>query len=1196
MARKKAPFDGNQAAAEVAHAVNEVCAIYPITPSSTLGEICDAKSSAGEKNIWGTIPLISELQSEGGASGAVHGSLAAGALTSTFTASQGLLLMIPNMYKIAGELTPTTFYVTARTIASHALSIFGDHSDVMACRQTGWALLSAANVQETHDLSLISQSSTLESRIPFLNFFDGFRTSHEIQKIELLDQADLRSMIDDQLIRDFRARSLSPDHPSIRGTAQNPDVFFQAREACNPWYDKCPDIVQKRMDQFAKLTGRQYHLFDYYGAKDADRVIIIMGSAADATQEMVDWLNAKGEKVGVLTVHLYRPFSVKHFLATLPASVTRFAVLDRTKEPGSLGEPLYEDVRTAFGEAMQDDRSLFGGKWPQVVGGRYGLSCKEFTPAMAKAVYDELKKDKPKNHFTIGITDDVTNTSIPFDEELDIEPNDVRRCLFYGLGADGTVGANKNSIKIIADHTENYAQGYFVYDSKKAGAITASHLRFGPRPIKSTYLVHSANFIACHQWSFLEKYDLLKDLKTGGVFLLNSIFGKDEVWEKLPREVQQRIIEKKAKFYVIDAYEVAHKTGMGVMINTIMQTCFFKIADVIPPDEAIGYIKAAIKKTYSKKGEAVVQKNNAAVDQALAHLYEVNYAGKAVNGQPRPPIVASEAPQFVLDTLSKIMVNEGESLPVSKLPIDGTFPVATTQWEKRNIALSIPVWEPDICIQCGKCSSVCPHAVIRMKIFAEAALSGAPASFKSSPAKGKTVEGKKFTLQVFPEDCTGCGACVATCPAKAKDDPAKKAINMAPQPPLRAAERANAQFFLDKLPDTPDGLFPLNSVKGSQLRRPLFEFSGACAGCGETPYVKLITQLFGDRMLVANATGCSSIYGGNLPTTPYAVNKDGRGPAWANSLFEDNAEFGFGMRLAADKFQSQAKEFVLSLANGGSLAGKDTLVKAITEAVQVSQEDIDAQRGRVAELKSILAKDKSDLAQNLLSIADYLVKKSVWIVGGDGWAYDIGYGGLDHVIANDRNVNVLVLDTEVYSNTGGQASKSTPKGAVARFAEGGKATGKKDMGMIAMTYGNIYVAKVAMGANDAQVVKAFIEAEAYDGPSLIIAYAHCIAHGIRGMADGLGLGFAEQKKAVESGHFPLYRFDPRLIKEGKNPLQIDSKAPSISYKDWAMGETRFQVLAKKDPAQAEKYAGEAAWEESLRWKIYQQMAELQFKV
>ncbi|MCD8138278.1 MAG: pyruvate:ferredoxin (flavodoxin) oxidoreductase [Planctomycetaceae bacterium] len=1194
MARMKAPFDGNQAAAEVAHAVNEVCAIYPITPSSNLGEICDYKSSQGETNIWGNVPVVSELQSEGGASGAVHGSLATGAMTSTFTASQGLLLMIPNMYKIAGELTPTTFYVTARTVAAHALSIFGDHSDVMACRQTGWAMMAGANVQEAHDLALICQASTLKSRIPFLSFYDGFRTSHEIQKIELLTKEDMRSMIDDSLIREARSRALTPDKPSIKGTAQNPDVFFQSREACNSYYDKCADIVEEQMNIFGKMTGRQYKLFDYYGAPDAERVIIIMGSAADATQEMVDYLNAKGEKVGVVSVHLYRPFSVKHFLAALPVkTVKAFAVMDRTKEPGSLGEPMYEDVRTAFGEAMQENKDLFGGRWPTVIGGRYGLSCKECTPAMAKAVFDELKKDKPKNHFTIGIHDDVTNTSLEWDETLDIEADDVRRCLFYGLGSDGTVGANKNSIKIIADHTDNYAQGYFVYDSKKAGAITTSHLRFGPRPIKSTYLIHSANFIACHQWSFLERYDMLKDLKEGGVFLLNSIYGPDEVWDKLPREVQQRILDKKAKFYVIDAYAVAQKAGMGGRINTIMQTCFFNIADVIPADKAIEYIKTAIKKTYSKAGDAVVDKNNAAVDQALAHLNEVNYAGKTANGKPMPPIVSDEAPQFVLDTLSKIMVNEGDCLPVSKLPQDGTFPTGTTQWEKRNIALQIPVWEPDICIQCGKCSAVCPHATIRMKIYDPKLAEGAPSTFKTVPARGKQVEGKNFTLQVFPEDCTGCGACVATCPAKSKENPEKKAINMHAQPPLRDTERENLKFF-EKLPYTEDGLFPLNTIKGSQLRRPLFEFSGACAGCGETPYIKLATQLFGDRMLVANATGCSSIYGGNLPTTPYTTNCDGRGPAWANSLFEDNAEFGFGMRLAADKFMSAAMQQISEMAEKGCLKDKADLVKQIVEAKQVTQEDIDAQRERVAELRKALDACGSNEAKNTAAIADYLVKKSVWIVGGDGWAYDIGYGGLDHVLASGKNVNVLVLDTEVYSNTGGQASKSTPLGAVARFAEGGKATGKKDLGMIAMTYGNIYVAKVAMGANDAQVVKAFQEAEAYDGPSLIIAYSHCIAHGIRGMADGLGLGFAEQKKAVESGHFPLYRFNPDLIKEGKNPLQLDSKSPTMAYKDWAMGETRFQTLAKRDPEMAEKYAHQAAWEESLRWKIYEQMSKMEF--
>ncbi|MCL2000085.1 MAG: pyruvate:ferredoxin (flavodoxin) oxidoreductase, partial [Planctomycetes bacterium] len=997
MAGKKEPFDGNQAAAEVAHAVNEICAIYPITPSSNLGEICDAKSAAGETNIWGTIPIVSELQSEAGAAGAVHGALAAGAITSTFTASQGLLLMIPNMFKIAGELTPATFYVTARTVATHALSIFGDHSDVMSVRQTGWALMACANVQEAHDLALISQAATLQARVPFLNFYDGFRTSHEVQKIEILSQDDMRHMIDDQLVRDHRSRALTPDRPTIRGTAQNPDVFFQAREACNRWYAGCADIVQQQMDKFAKLTGRRYQLFNYHGAPDADRVLILMGSGSDAAEEMVDWLNQKGEKVGIVTVHLYRPFSIKHFLSALPLKTLKaIAVLDRTKEPGAIGEPLYEDVRTAFSEALQDDQNLCGGGCPTIIGGRYGLSCKEFTPAMVKAVFDELKKPKPKNHFTVGITDDVTNTSLPFDENLNIESDDVSRCMFYGLGSDGTVGANKNSIKIIADHTNNYAQGYFVYDSKKAGTITVSHLRFGPRPIKSTYLIRSASFIACHQWSFLEKYDMLRNLKDGGVFLLNSIYDQNEVWDKLPREVQQRIIDKKAKFYVIDAYEVAEKTGMGVMINTIMQTCFFKIANVIPADEAIGYIKKTIVDTYSKKGDAVVKKNHDAVDQALAHLFEVNYSGKRADGKPKPAIVSAEAPPFVLDTLAHIMVAEGDSLAVSKLPVDGTFPTATTHWEKRNIALSIPVWEPDLCIQCAKCSAVCPHAAIRMKIYDPKLADGAPNTFKKSEARGASVKGLACTLQIMPEDCTGCSSCVSICPVKDKTDPKRKAINLHPQPPIRESERECAKFFLEKIPDTPDGLFPINTVKGSQLRLPLFEFSGACAGCGETPYVKLATQLFGDRMFIANATGCSSIYGGNLPTTPYCQNPDGRGPTWANSLFEDNAEFGFGMRLAADKFMEQAKFAMAEMVKGGCLKDKADLVRAINEAKQVDQAGIDAQRGRVAELKKLLEKCGTNEAKNLLVIADYLVKKSIWVVGGDGWAYDIGYGGAGH--------------------------------------------------------------------------------------------------------------------------------------------------------------------------------------------------------
>lgn len=1191
MAKEMIPVDGNEAVAMVAHAVNEICAIYPITPSSPMGEFADAYSAAGKKNIWGTVPIVSELQSEGGAAGTVHGALQAGALATTFTASQGLLLMIPNMHKIAGELTPTCFHVTARSLACQGLSIFGDHSDVMDVRATGFALLASNSVQEAHDFALIGTAASLESRVPFLHFFDGFRTSHEVQKISPLAEEDLRAMIDDTFVQAHRMRGLCPDRPVMRGTAQNPDVYFQGRETVNRFYLACPDIVQKVMDKFAKRVGRSYHLFDYVGAPDADRVVILMGSGAEAAEETVEYLVEKGEKVGLLKVRLYRPFSVKHFIAALPKTARKFAVLDRTKEPGAIGEPLYTDVRTAFGEAMQEDKSLFGGQWPLVVGGRYGLSSKEFTPAMVKAVFDNLNAPSPKNHFTVGIIDDVTFTSLNYDPKWEIPHPGVTQCLFYGLGSDGTVGANKNSIKIIADYTDFYAQGYFVYDSKKAGAMTVSHLRFGPKPIRSTYLITSADFIACHQWFFLEKYDILKNAKPGAVFLLNSIYGKDEVWDKLPKKVQEQIIEKKLKFYVIDAYEVAKKTGMGARINTIMQTCFFAISGVLPKEKAIGYIKDAIKKTYGKKGDKVVQMNFAAVDQTLEHLHEVKYPNRVTSTIEMPPVVSAEAPEFVRLVTAEIMAGRGDELPVSKMPVDGTFPTATSQWEKRNIALEIPVWEPDLCIQCGKCSIVCPHAAIRMKIYDPAVLKDAPKGFKSADAKTKAFEGMKCTVQNFPEDCTGCGACVHACPAKDKANPNRKAINMAPQPPLRAQERVCAKFFLEKIPETPIEKINLATVKGSQLRRPLFEFSGACAGCGETPYIKLITQLFGDRMMIANATGCSSIYGGNLPTTPYCKDANGRGPVWSNSLFEDNAEFGFGMALARDKFAAMARELLQEGCRCGCLSGKDELVKALLEAKQDDQMAIDAQRARVEELKKAIQNCKDSCCKQLLSLADYLVKKSVWVIGGDGWAYDIGFGGLDHVLASGVDINLLVLDTEVYSNTGGQASKSTPRGAVARFADGGKLTPKKDLGMIAMTYGTIYVAKIALGANDAQAVKAIIEAESYPGPSLIIAYAHCIAHGIP-MGPGEGRGMDEEKKAVECGHWQLYRFDPRLLAEGKNPLQLDSKPTGLSYADWALGETRFESLKKKDPEAAERLLKLGQADTDLRVKLYQKLANL----
>ena len=1108
-------------------------------------------------------------------------------MTTTFTASQGLLLMIPNMHKIAGELTSTVFHVSARSLANHALSIFGDHADVMDCRATGFAMLASNSVQEAHDLAMIAQMSTLKARVPFLHFFDGFRTSHEVQKIEVMDDADVRALIDDEDVFAHRSRGLCPDKPFIRGTAQNPDVYFQSLEASNTFYDKTPAIVEDAMNAFAKQVGRQYKLFDYFGAEDAENIIILMGSGAETAKEAVIHWAEKGEKWGLLQIRLYRPWSTKHFIEALPKSARRFAVLDRTKEPGSLGEPLYTDVRTAFGEAMQNDSSLFGGNWPLVVGGRYGLSSKEFTPAIVKAVFDNLNKAEPKNHFTCGINDDVTNTSIEYDMELDIEPDSVTRCMFYGLGSDGTVGANKNSIKIIADNTDNYAQGYFVYDSKKAGSLTVSHLRFGNAPIMSTYLIRQANFIACHQWPFLEKYDMLKNAMKGATFLLNSPYSKDEVWEHLPKEVQEDIINKELKFYVIDAGTVAQKTGMGVRINTVMQTCFFYISGVLDKDESIKLIKAAAKKAYGKKGEEVVQKNYDAIDGSVAELFEVDYAGKAVTGQARPPILAG-APDdaFIRDVTSTIMSQCGDDIPVSKLPVDGTFPVATTQYEKRNIARDIPVWEEDLCIQCGKCSLVCPHAAIRMKIYDADVAAKAPEGFKVSDAKTKQYEGMKATIQCFSEDCTGCGQCVNVCPAKSKEDANKKAINMTfKTEEMRQTEKKNVEFFLD-IPELALDKVNMGTVKGSQLRKPMFEFSGCCAGCGETPYYKLATQLFGDRMIVANATGCSSIYGGNLPTTPFTTDADGRGPAWSNSLFEDNAEFGFGFALTRDKFQ----EFAGELLKDCPLFG-DEIKNAILNAVQTTQADVEAQRARVAEVKAKLEGNDDPKAKQLYTLADYLVKKSVWIVGGDGWAYDIGYGGLDHVLASGKNVNVLVMDTGVYSNTGGQMSKATPTGAVAKFAANGRDLPKKDLGMIAMTYGNIYVAQCAMGSNDNQVVKAFQEAESYDGPSLLICYSHCIAQGIP-MNPPHCNGLAQQKKAVDSGFWPLYRFDPRNIAEGKNPLTLDSKASTISYKDFALTENRFMSLNKVNPDRSNALLDFGQSQVTLRQKLYQKLAEL----
>ncbi|MHC4762259.1 MAG: pyruvate:ferredoxin (flavodoxin) oxidoreductase, partial [Planctomycetota bacterium] len=1100
MIRKMVTIDGNTAVAHVAHATNEVIAIYPITPSSAMGEMADEKSARGERNIWGTIPSVTEMQSEGGAAGAVHGALATGALTTTFTASQGLLLMIPSMYKIAGELLPTVFHVSARSLACQGLSIFGDHSDVMACRPTGFALFASAGVQEVMDFSLIAQQATLASRVPFLHFFDGFRTSHEVQKVEELTFDDMRAMIGDKLVAEAKAKALSPDKPMIGGTAQNPDVYFQGRETVNKFYQAAPQIVQDTMDKFAKLTGRKYHLFDYVGAADAEKVIIIMGSGADTVHETVDYLTSEGEKVGVLKVRLYRPFSTKAFIESLPKTVKKIAVLDRTKEPGSIGEPLYIDVRTAIGEAMGAGRSAFE-DYPVIVGGRYGLGSKEFTPAMVKATFDNLDSPKPKNGFTVGIIDDVTNTSLEVDSSFDIDNEGVFAAMFYGLGADGTVGANKNSIKIIGEQTDNYAQGYFVYDSKKAGAVTISHLRFGKKLIQKPYLITKADFVACHNPSFPEKYDMLSNAKDGGTFLLTSMHNKDEVWDTLPQEVQKQIIDKKLKFYVIDAIFLAAKLGLGARINVIMQTAFFKISNIIPVDTAAKAIKDAIKKTYGKKGEKVVEMNNSAVDAALEMVFEVKVLDKVTSRIKMPPVVPASAPDFVKKVTAEMMARHGDDLPVSKMPVDGKFPTGTTKYEKRNIGINIPSWMPEVCIQCGRCSLVCPHGTIRIKAYNADVLKKAPAAFKSTDAKGKEFAGMKFTVQVAPEDCTGCGACVLTCPALEKDAEKKptgrKAINMVLQEPARLQERENYEFFLN-IPNTDSKLFKRDTVKGSQFLETLFEYSGACAGCGETACVKLLAQLFGDRALIGNATGCSSIYGGNLPTTPYTTRKeDGRGPTWCNSLFEDNAEFAMGMRLTIDKSKTYALELLDKVTETGCI--DKTLAEEIRQAAidnEPSQESIELQRGCVDKLKQQCRKSKCNYCTRLLGVADFLVRKSVWAVGGDGWAYDIGYGGLDHVLASGADVNVLVLDTEVYSNTGGQMSKSTPRAATAKFAAGGKPTPKKDLGLLAMTYGNIYVAKVAMGANQNQIVKAFVEAESYPGPSLIIAYTHCIAHGI----------------------------------------------------------------------------------------------------
>jgi pyruvate-ferredoxin/flavodoxin oxidoreductase len=1201
MPNRTVTIDGNEAAAHVAYRTNEVIAIYPITPSSAMGESSDEWAAKNKKNIWGMTPIVRELQSEGGAAGTVHGSLQTGALTTTFTASQGLLLMIPNMFKIAGEQTSTVFHIAARAVATHALSIFGDHSDVMATRSTGWGMLFSNSVQEVMDFALISQAVTLDSRVPFLHVFDGFRTSHEVMKIEELSDEQIRAMIDDQLVQAHRARALTPDRPVMRGTAQNPDVFFQSRERANSFYAGTPAIVEQVMAKFAETTGRLYRLFDYVGAPDAERIIVMMGSGCEAAEEAVGALLDSGEKVGLLKVRLYRPFSVEHFIASLPSSVQAIAVLDRTKEPGGTGEPLYQDVVTAISEAWHECPARDGhvqearATAPRIIGGRYGLGSKEFTPAMVKGVFDELKQKAPKNHFSVGITDDVTGNSIDFDPNFSVEPSGQVRALFWGLGADGTVSANKNSIKIIGEETPNYAQGYFVYDSKKSGAMTVSHLRFGSEPIKSTYLIQRANFIAVHQFNFLERYQILEAAEEGATLLLNSPYDAKEVWQHLPPTVQQTIIEKKIKVHSINAYAVAKANQLGNRTNTIMQTCFFAISGVLPRDEAIVKIKESIKKTYGKRGEPVVRQNFAAVDAALEHLHEILIPDQALTTEAqslhqdshRP--TSTEIPEFVRNVTMEIMSGRGDLLPVSAFPVDGTYPVATAQWEKRNIAQEVPVWEPDLCIECGKCMLVCPHATIRAKVCKQEDLAGAPAGFKTMPAKWRELPDHLYTIQVAVEDCTGCQLCVEVCPAKDKSNVSRKALNMKPQLPLRDSERVNWDYFL-KLPEVQrNGTLTFRNIKDIQLLQPLFEFSGACSGCGETPYIKLMTQLFGDRTMIANATGCSSIYGGNLPTTPYTINREGRGPAWSNSLFEDNAEFGLGMRLSFDHQHNYAKHLVEGFRD---IIGNE-LADGLLNGTDNTQEGINARRELVAELKAKLATHASGVqhagsvrtARDLLSVADALVKKSVWIVGGDGWAYDIGYGGLDHVLASGQDVNVLVLDTEVYSNTGGQASKATPLGAVAKFAASGKPTIKKDLGMTAMRYGNVYIAQIAMGASDTQTVKAFLEAEAHPGPSLIIAYSQCIAHGI-----DMAKGMTQQKLAVESGYWPLYRFDPKLESEGKNPFQLDSRDPKIPLQDYIYTEGRYRMLQRSDPDAAKVLLGQAQQAVTHRWRQYKRLA------
>ncbi len=1182
MTQQMVTLDGNEAAAYVAHLTNEVIAIYPITPASPMGEWSDEWSALGQKNLWGTVPDVVEMQSEAGAVAALHGALQAGSLSTTFTASQGLLLMIPTMYKVAGELTPTVLHVSARSLAAQGLSIFGDHSDVMSVRSTGYAMFCSATVQEIMDFALIAQATSLESRVPFLHFFDGFRSSHEVVKIDKLPIETIRAMINEDLVSAHRQRAMNPDHPIIRGTSQNPDVYFQGRETVNPFYAAVPDILQAQMDKLAGLTGRQYKLFEYVGAPDAERVIMLMGSAIGAAQEAVEHLAAQGEKVGMIKVRLFRPFAPKHLFAALPVTAQKIAVLDRCKEPGANGEPMYQDVVTAMAEAVADGSMA---AMPRVIGGRYGLSSKEFTPAMVKSIFDELAKDSPKNKFTMGIIDDVSHTSLDWDPSFKPETPEVTECVFYGLGSDGTVSANKNSIKIISEETPNFGQGYFEYDSKKAGAVTISHLRFGPHQINSTYLIgdNEASFVACHQPTFLTRYDMLAKAKTGGTFLLNSATPTDKVWDDLPNSMQQQILDKELKFFVVDAYDIAEKTGMGRRINTIMQTCFFAISGILPKDEAIAHIKHAVEKTYGKKGQKLLDRNYAAIDATLEGLHEVPVPGQATSTFERPPVVPADAPDFVQRVTATLIAGRGNELPVSLMPPDGTWPTGTTQFEKRNIALELPKWEDDLCTQCGKCPLVCPHAAIRAKVYPAALTEDAPESFQSMPIKGKDFPSDhRVTYQVAPDDCTGCGLCVEVCPIRDRKDPKRKALNMLPAEERHSIEQPNWDFFLS-LPEYDRTKLDGTKIKHAMMMQPLFEFSGACVGCGETPYVKLATQLFGDRMLMGNATGCSSIYGGNLPTTPYTTDPHGRGPTWNNSLFEDTAEFGLGLRLAVDKQTEQAQEYVALLADkiGGDLAD------GLLGADQSTEAGIFEQRERVAALKDKLATIDTPEARTLLGVCEQLVKRSVWIVGGDGWAYDIGYGGVDHVLASGRNVNLLVLDTEVYSNTGGQTSKATPMGAVAKFSAAGKPTFKKDLAMMAIAYENVYVAQVAFGAKDVQTVRAFLEAESYDGPSLIICYSPCIAHGVD-MSNNL----RQQDMAVNSGHWPLFRYDPRKTEAGDNPLRMDSKAPSIPYRDYLASETRFSVLNRTHPDDAERFLKLAQKHVESKYSLYEQLAHL----